>query len=144
VQTLTITQPDDWHVHLRDEDALPNTVLATAQHFHRALVMPNLKPALTSVAAVLAYRARILAALPPNHPFTPYMTLYLNETISPNDLLLAKDNAHILGAKLYPAGATTTRKKGLIISGPSTLCLRSCKITICITDPWRNHNRRYL
>ena len=112
LQTLTITQPDDWHVHLRDEDALPDTVSATAQHFHRALVMPNLKPALTTVAAVLAYRARILAALPPNHPFTPCMTLYLNETVSPNDLLLAKDNPHILGAKLYPAGATTNSQEG--------------------------------
>lgn len=113
MHTLTITQPDDWHVHLRDQEALSNTVIASAQHFHRALVMPNLKPALTTVQALLAYRARILTALPNGHTFNPLMTLYLNETVTPNELLLAQQNQFILGAKLYPAGATTNAEEGV-------------------------------
>ena len=113
VHTLTITQPDDWHVHLRDAEALPNTVEASARHFHRALVMPNLKPALTTVQALLAYRARILAVLPKNHAFNPLMTLYLNETVTAEELALAKQNPFIVGAKLYPAGATTNSEEGV-------------------------------
>ena len=113
VQTVIITQPDDWHVHLRDQDVLTHTVLATARHFHRALVMPNLKPALTTVNDLLAYRSRILAVLPKGSSFSPYMTLYLNDTVRPNQLLLAKQNPFILGAKLYPAGATTNSQEGV-------------------------------
>lgn len=111
LQTLTITRPDDWHVHFRDDLLLQHTAPATAQHFARALVMPNLKPALTSVAAVLAYRERIVAALG-NQNFTPFMTLYLNEQVLPDDLAQAKQQPYILGAKLYPAGATTNSEEG--------------------------------
>jgi dihydroorotase len=111
LQTLMITRPDDWHVHFRDDRLLQYTVPATAQHFSRALVMPNLKPALTSVAAVLAYRERIMVALG-NKNFTPFMTLYLNEQVLPDDLVQAKQQPHILGAKLYPAGATTNSEEG--------------------------------
>lgn len=113
MQTLTITQPDDWHVHFRDEPLLIDTVAATARHFRRALVMPNLLPALTSVKSVLQYKARILAAVPENQSFEPFMTLYLNETVTPDDLMQCKKNA-ILGAKFYPAGATTHSSEGSV------------------------------
>ena len=114
MKTIIITKPDDWHVHLRDGDALPHTVIATAKHFQRALIMPNLTPALTTLQSLLDYRQRILAALPKNlHDFTPFMTFYLNQTIDPKDLELAENNPVILGAKLYPAGATTNSAAGV-------------------------------
>jgi dihydroorotase len=109
---VTIIRPDDWHVHLRDHDLLPHTVGASAQHFARALVMPNLKPALTSLSAITAYHNRILAALPAGHSFTPYMTFYLNTTVVAEDLEQAAAVPYILGAKLYPAGATTNSEAG--------------------------------
>lgn len=112
MQTLTINRPDDWHVHLRDGLALQDTVAATALHFSRALVMPNLRPALTTVESVLAYRNRILATLDSKSPFIPYMTLYLNESVLPEDLQKIRENSCILGAKLYPAGATTNSDQG--------------------------------
>ena len=112
MRTLTITRPDDWHVHLRDESALKQTVMGTACHFSRALIMPNLKPALISTHAVNAYHQRILAAIPQNTPFTPYMTLYLNQNVNPSDLETLKTYPHILGAKFYPAGATTHSAEG--------------------------------
>ncbi len=108
---LYITRPDDWHVHLRDNDALKHTVPATAQYFSRALVMPNLQPALTTMAAILSYRQRIVAAIGP-HDFTPFMTLYLNEQVNPQDLHDIAKSPYILGAKLYPAGATTHSAEG--------------------------------
>jgi len=112
VRTISITRPDDWHVHFRDNEALKNTVPATARHFARALVMPNLKPALTTLVAVNAYRQRIIKAME-NHPhFIPYMTLYLNETVTPDDLNAIATDPFILGAKLYPAGATTNSEEG--------------------------------
>lgn len=113
IQTITITRPDDWHVHLRDGDALIDTVAATAQHFSRALIMPNLKPALTSVAAVLDYRQRINQALAQPEQFTPIMTLYINEQMSGDELYAAKRSDCIVGAKLYPAGATTNSSEGV-------------------------------
>lgn len=113
MKTLVITRPDDWHVHFRDGLVLKHTVSATARHFSRALAMPNLKPALTSVAAVLAYRERILSVLDKDHHFTPYMTLYLNESLKISDLEQAKNSPFILGAKLYPAGATTNSDEGV-------------------------------
>jgi dihydroorotase len=113
VQTLTITKPDDWHVHFRDEDLLPYTVNATATHFMRALVMPNLKPALTSIESLINYRTRIMNALPKNSDFTPYCTFYLTETLTTDELEKAKHMDFILGAKLYPAGATTHSEAGV-------------------------------
>lgn len=112
MQRVMINKPDDWHVHFRDEALLTHTVAATAQHFSRALVMPNLKPALTSVDALLAYRARIIAATPKNNSFTPYMTFYLNEAVTAEELNKAVTNPFILGAKFYPAGATTNSDAG--------------------------------
>jgi len=113
VRTLSITRPDDWHVHLRDNDVLAHTVPASAKHFARALIMPNLQPALTTLDAINAYRDRILSAIDSSPNFTPYMTLYLNETVSPNDLLTVATHPYILGAKLYPAGATTNSEQGV-------------------------------
>ena len=113
MRTVSITRPDDWHVHFRDHDALFDTVPATAAHFARALVMPNLSPALTTVAAIDAYYQRILSAIKPDQHFTPYMTLYLNDTVTPADLESIAMSTHILGAKLYPAGATTNSSQGV-------------------------------
>jgi len=112
MRTLLLTRPDDWHVHLRDDDALKHTVMATAQHFHRALVMPNLMPALTTLESVNAYRERILKRLNKTTHFIPYMTLYLNESVNPNDLEAAAKHPFVLGAKFYPAGATTHSEEG--------------------------------
>lgn len=113
MQHLTLTRPDDWHVHLRDDTLLPHTVKATAKHFGRALVMPNLQPALTTVSSVLQYRERILAHVPPSSTFQPYMTLYLNTSVCEEELSLAAQCPDILGAKLYPAGATTHSQEGV-------------------------------
>lgn len=109
---LLINRPDDWHVHLRDGDLLEHTVPSTAHHFARALVMPNLKPALTTVASLLEYRDRIINKVPPTSQFEPYMTLYLNESVTEEDIKLASASPYILGAKLYPAGATTNSQEG--------------------------------
>lgn len=112
MRKLQITRPDDWHVHFRDGEALLHTAPASAKHFSRALVMPNLKPALTTLASLLAYRERIIAAVGQNHQFTPYLTFYLNEQVLADELLQAKKHDCILGAKLYPAGATTNSEQG--------------------------------
>ncbi|MFI4963260.1 MAG: dihydroorotase [Legionellales bacterium] len=113
MKTLRIIRPDDWHVHLRDGDFLKNTVPATATHFARALIMPNLKPPLTTVAAIEAYKTRICAEIPKGNPFIPYMTFYLNESVSIEELIKAASHPYILGAKLYPAGATTNSEAGV-------------------------------
>lgn len=113
VQTLTITKPDDWHVHFRDGDLLPFTVGATAKHFARALAMPNLKPPLTTVESLINYKNRIMHALPKNTDFAPYCTFYLTETLTIDELEKAKDLDFILGAKLYPMGATTHSEAGV-------------------------------
>lgn len=104
---LTIRRPDDWHVHLRDGAALQSLVPHTAARFARALVMPNLKPPLTTAAQTLAYRERILAALPEGALFRPLMTLYLTDQTPPDEIERAHASGVILGCKLYPAGATT-------------------------------------
>lgn len=113
IKTLEIRMPDDWHVHCRDNAYLYQTVPASAKHFRRALIMPNLKPALTSIDMLLAYQSRIKAAIPKERAFTPYMTLYLNEQINPECLISAQKHPEILGAKLYPAGATTNADEGV-------------------------------
>lgn len=112
MRTLLITRPDDWHVHLRDGFMLKDTVPATASHVARALVMPNLKPALTTLDQIEHYRERILACVDKKHPFTPYMTLYLNESVLPETLTAMAHKPYILGAKLYPQGATTHSQEG--------------------------------
>lgn len=112
MKRLNLTRPDDWHVHLRDGIFLKNTVPATANSFQRALVMPNLKPALTGVDSIIKYKSRIEKFIPSNSTFTPYFTLYLNETINPYEMEKAKEHSFILGGKLYPAGATTHSEEG--------------------------------
>ena len=106
--TLTLTQPDDWHVHLRDGAALQAVVGHTAAQFARALVMPNLKPPITNTALALAYRDRIMAALPEGATFEPLMSLYLTDSLPADEIARAKD-AGVVACKLYPAGATTHR-----------------------------------
>ena len=112
MRTLQITRPDDWHVHFRDLDVLNDTVSATAKHFARALTMPNLQPALTTIDAITAYHRRICTAIPNHVAFNPYLTFYLNETVAAADLEQAKKYPYILGAKFYPAGATTNSTEG--------------------------------
>lgn len=104
--TLTIRTPDDWHLHLRDGDMLPETVPATARCFQRAIVMPNLVPPVTTAEMALAYRQRILDARPQGSSFEPLVTLYLTNDTSIEQIKTAKE-AGIIAAKLYPAGATT-------------------------------------
>jgi dihydroorotase len=110
--TLSLTQPDDWHVHLRDGAALQAVVGHTAAQFARALVMPNLKPPITSTALALAYRQRIMAALPEGASFDPLMSLYLTDSLPPDEIARAKD-AGVVACKLYPAGATTHSDAGV-------------------------------
>jgi dihydroorotase len=111
--TLTIQRPDDWHVHLRDGAALASVVKFTAERFGRAIVMPNLKPAITATAQASAYRERIIAALPTNARFEPLMTLYLTNTMGPDEIDRAKAAGIVHGIKLYPAGATTHSDAGV-------------------------------
>jgi dihydroorotase len=110
---LTIQRPDDWHVHLRDADALKAVARFTAERFGRAIVMPNLKPAITTTALAGAYRQRILAALPPGSRFGPLMTLYLTNDTPAEEIDRAKNSGFIHGVKLYPAGATTHSQDGV-------------------------------
>ena len=110
--TLTITRPDDWHLHVRDGDALYTVVPHTAAQFGRAVIMPNLRPPVTSTAQALAYRDRILAAVPEGIAFDPLMTLYLTDSLPPDEISRAKA-AGIVAAKLYPAGATTNSDAGV-------------------------------
>jgi dihydroorotase len=110
---LTLTQPDDWHLHLRDGSQLAATVATTARSFARAIVMPNLKPPITTVEQALAYRQRILAALPLSCNFNPLMTLYLTKNTPVTEITKAYDCEHIFAVKYYPAGATTHSQAGV-------------------------------
>ena len=112
-QTLTLRQPDDWHLHVRDGAQLAAVVPFTARQFGRALVMPNLTPPMTTTDALAAYRARILAAVPSGLRFAPQMTLYLTDSTSPDEIRKAKASGFVVGAKLYPAGATTHSDAGV-------------------------------
>lgn len=113
VNQLTITRPDDWHLHLRDGAALAAVLPDTARRFARAIVMPNLKPPVITVALARAYRDRILAALPIGMDFTPLMTLYLTDNTYPLEISIGKSSGTIYGVKLYPAGATTNSDAGV-------------------------------
>lgn len=110
--TLTITRPDDWHLHVRDGDALHTVVPHTAAQFGRAIIMPNLKPPVTTAAQAVAYRDRIRAAVPAGMSFEPLMTLYLTDNLPPDEIARAKD-AGVVALKLYPAGATTNSDAGV-------------------------------
>ena len=111
-QAITITRPDDWHLHVRDGAALNTVVPHTAAQFGRAIIMPNLKPPVTTAAQAVAYRERIQAAVPPGVTFQPLMTLYLTDNLPPDEIKRAKD-AGVVALKLYPAGATTNSDAGV-------------------------------
>ena len=111
--SLTLRRPDDWHLHLRDGDMLRAVLPETARHFARAIIMPNLVPPVVTSADALAYRARILAALPEGMTFEPLMTLYLTEDTDPEDVRAAHASGLIKAVKLYPAGATTNSASGV-------------------------------
>ena len=113
IDQITITRPDDWHLHLRDGDMLARVLPDTARQFARAIVMPNLVPPVTTVALAGAYRDRILAALPAGMDFEPLMTLYLTERTSPQDIAEAKASGFVHAVKWYPAGATTNSDAGV-------------------------------
>ncbi len=110
--TLTITRPDDWHLHVRDGDALNTVVPHTAAQFGRAIIMPNLRPPVTTAAQALAYKARIQAAVPTGMTFEPLMTLYLTDNLPADEITRAKA-AGVVASKLYPAGATTNSDAGV-------------------------------
>ena len=110
--TITITRPDDWHLHLRDGEVLNDTVRDTSRYMGRAIIMPNLVPPVTDTEAALAYRDRILAEKPQGN-FSPLMTLYLTDNTTPDEIRKAKATGHIYAAKLYPAGATTNSDSGV-------------------------------
>jgi len=111
-KTITITRPDDWHLHVRDGDALKTVVPHTATQFGRAIIMPNLRPPITTAAQALAYKARIQAAVPNGLNFEPLMTLYLTDNLAADEIKRAKD-AGVVAVKLYPAGATTNSDAGV-------------------------------
>ena len=110
--SITLTRPDDWHLHVRDGAALQTVVPHTAAQFGRAIIMPNLKPPVTSAAQALEYKARILAATPTGTEFEPLMTLYLTDNLPPDEIQRAKE-AGVVALKLYPAGATTNSDAGV-------------------------------
>lgn len=110
---LTITRPDDWHLHLRDGATMRAVLPDTARQFGRAIVMPNLRPPVTTTAMAQEYRERILAALPAGLRFEPLMTLYLTDNTSPEEIANAKASGFVHGVKLYPAGATTNSDSGV-------------------------------
>ena len=112
VNTLTLTRPDDWHLHVRDGEALKTVVPHTAAQFGRAIIMPNLRPPVTTAAMAMAYRDRIRAAVPAGLSFEPLMTLYLTDNLPADEIARAKD-AGVVAAKLYPAGATTNSDAGV-------------------------------
>lgn len=113
MQTLTLTRPDDMHLHLRDGEALSGVLQDSARQFARAIVMPNLKPPVRTVAEAAAYRDRILAALPASVDFEPLMTLYLTEATPPAEIRAAADSSFVHAVKYYPAGATTNAESGV-------------------------------
>lgn len=110
---ITITRPDDWHLHLRDGEALASVLPHTARQFGRAIVMPNLKPPVTTIEQAAAYRDRIVAALPAGASFEPLMTLYLTDNMPPAEISRAVASGFVKAVKLYPAGATTNSDAGL-------------------------------
>ena len=112
-QTFTLIKPDDWHLHLRDDDALRTTVPHTTRCFGRAVIMPNLKPPVVKVSDALAYRERILRSVPEGVTFSPLMTLYLTDNLPADELRVLADEPHVVAVKYYPAGATTNSDSGV-------------------------------
>ena len=113
MDSITLIQPDDWHLHLRDGDAMRDVLADSARQFGRAIIMPNLRPPVTTVADALAYRERIRSSLPVGSTFEPLMTLYLTDRTSPEEVARAAESADVHAFKLYPAGATTNSDAGV-------------------------------
>ena len=113
MKTLTITRPDDWHIHVRNGAILKTVLPHTARQFARAIIMPNLKPPVTTVAGALVYRKEILQAVPAGIDFTPLMTLYLTAATKISEIQKAAESDHVYAFKLYPAGATTNSDSGV-------------------------------
>ncbi|MGD9662390.1 MAG: dihydroorotase [Porticoccaceae bacterium] len=113
MEKLVITRPDDWHAHLRDNEALTTTVPAAARYFGRTIVMPNLVPPVLTTAQAQQYQSRILAQRPANSQWQPLMVLYLTDRTTPEDIRNAKDSSFVSAAKYYPAGATTNSESGV-------------------------------
>ncbi|SEW17251.1 dihydroorotase [Cognatiyoonia koreensis] len=113
ITELTITRPDDWHLHLRDGSMLRAVLPETSRHFGRAIIMPNLVPPVVTAEQANAYRGRIMSAVPAGDMFTPLMTLYLTEDTDPADVAAAHENGIATAVKLYPAGATTNSQSGV-------------------------------
>lgn len=111
--TLTLARPDDWHLHVRDGAMLASVLPHTARQFARAIIMPNLRPPVTTTAQALAYRQRIVEATPAGRRFTPLMTLYLTDNTPPEEIRRARDSGQVHAVKLYPAGATTNSDAGV-------------------------------
>lgn len=110
---LTMTRPDDWHLHLRDGDALATTVADSAKYMGRAIIMPNLVPPVTTTEQALSYQARILSHVPETKSFKPLMVIYLTDQTDPDELRTARQSGQVYAAKLYPAGATTNSSSGV-------------------------------
>jgi dihydroorotase len=123
MQSITLTRPDDWHLHLRDGEAMQAVLPDTALRFARAIVMPNLKPPVTTVTQAAAYRQRILDALPQGMSFEPLMTLYLTDNLPAEEIERAKASSLVHAVKLYPAGATTNSDAGVTD-------LKKCTVTL--------------
>ncbi|MGZ3236847.1 MAG: dihydroorotase [Burkholderiaceae bacterium] len=135
-QSITITRPDDWHLHLRDGAAMASVLPHTARQFGRAIVMPNLKPPVTTTAQAVAYRERILAALPSGMRFEPLMTLYLTNNMPPDEIRRAKDSGVVHAVKLYPAGATTNSDAGVT---DLTKCYKTLEVMQEVGMPFLVH-----
>jgi dihydroorotase len=139
---LRLSRPDDAHLHLRDGAAMASVLPATARVFARAIVMPNLKPGVTTVAAAAAYRDRIRAALPADADFTPMMTLYLTDATAPDEIARAKASGFVAACKYYPAGATTNSAQGVTAidrAFPALAAMEREGVVLCVhgevTDP---------
>ncbi|MDO9598759.1 MAG: dihydroorotase [Azoarcus sp.] len=135
MHTITLIRPDDWHLHVRDGDALATVVPHTARRFGRALIMPNLRPPVTTTVQALAYRDRILAAVPAGVRFEPLMTLYLTDNTAPDEIDKASASGHVIAAKLYPAGATTNSDAGVTSIDkiyPVLERMEACGMVLCV------------
>ncbi len=139
---ITLTRPDDWHLHLRDDALMASVLPDTARQFARAIVMPNLRPPVTTTAQALAYRARILAALPAGAAFQPLMTLYLTDNTTAEEIRRAKASGLVHAVKLYPAGATTNSDAGVTDirrTYPALVEMQKCGMPLLVhgevTDP---------
>ena len=140
IDTLTITRPDDWHLHVRDGAPLATVVPHTAAQFGRAIIMPNLRPPVTTAAQALDYKQRIRAAVPTGIAFEPLMTLYLTDNLPPDEIARAK-NAGVVACKLYPAGATTNSDAGVTDLRKIHKTLEAMQQAAA--SAWRGHQQRH-